>query len=46
MVRNAITRKGSAFLHKTRVPLSEIDFDEATDYDSHMAEECEGLCGI
>ena len=46
VVRNAITRKGSAFLHKTRVPLSEIDFDEATDYDSHMAEECEGLCGI
>ena len=26
--------------------LSEIDFNEATDYDSHMAEECEGLCGI
>ena len=46
VVRNAITRKGSAFLHKSRVPLSEIDFDEATDYDSHMAEECEGLCGI
>ena len=46
VVRNAITRKGSAFLHKSRVPLSEIDFGEATDYDSHMAEECEGLCGI
>ena len=46
VVRNAITRKGSAFLHKSRVPLSEIDFNEATDYDSHMAEECEGLCGI
>ena len=46
IVRNAITRKGSAFLHKSRVPLSEIDFDDATDYDSHMAEECEGLCGI
>ena len=46
VVRNAITRKGSAFLHKSRVPLSELDFESATDYDSHMAEECEGLCGI
>ena len=46
VVRNAITRRGSAFLHKSRVPLSEIDFDNATDYDSYMAEECEGLCGI
>ena len=46
VVRNAITRKGSAFLHKSRMPLSEVDFDEATDYDSYMAEECEGLCGI
>ena len=46
VVRNAITRKGSAFLHSSRVPLSEVNFDEATDYDSYMAEECEGLCGI
>ena len=46
VVRNAITRKGSAFLHKSRVPLSELDFESATDYDSHMADECEGLCGI
>ena len=46
VVKNAITRKGEAFLHKSRIPLSEIDFDDATDYDSHMAEECEGLCGI
>ena len=46
VVRNAITRKGSAFLHRSRIPLSEVDFDEATDYDSYMAEECEGLCGI
>ena len=33
-------------LERRRLTLSEIDFDEATDYDSHMAEECEGLCGI
>lgn len=46
VVRNAITREGGAFLHKSRVPLSEVGFDEATDYDSYMAEECEGLCGI
>ena len=46
VVRNAITRKGHAYLHKSRVPLSEVDFEEATDYDSYMVEECEGLCGI
>ena len=46
VVRDAITRKGSAYLHKSRVPLSEVDFEEATDYDSFMVEECEGLCGI
>ena len=31
---------------QSRVPLSEVDFEEATDYDSYMVEECEGLCGI
>ena len=46
VVRNAITRKGYAYLHKSRVPLSEVYFEEATDYDSYMVEECEGLCGI
>ena len=46
VVKNAITRKGHAYLHKSRVPLSELDFEEATDYDSYMVEECEGLCGI
>ena len=46
LVKNAITRKGYAYLHKSRAPLSEVDFDEATDYDSYMMEECEGLCGI
>lgn len=46
LVRNAITRNGSAFLHKSRRPLSDVRFEEAKDYDSHMVEECEGLCGI
>lgn len=46
VVRNAITRKGSAYLHTSRVPLAEVNLEEATDYDSYMAEECEGLCGI
>ena len=45
-VRSAITRKGNAYLHKSRVPLSEVDFEQATDYDSYMMDECEGLCGI
>ena len=46
VVKNAITRKGEAFLHRSRTPLSQVRFDDVADYDSHMAEECEGLCGI
>lgn len=46
LVKNAITRRGYAYLHRSRAPLSEVNFDEATDYDSQMMEECEGLCGI
>ena len=46
VVRNAITRKGTAYLHRSRIPLAQVDFDEATDYDSYMSEECDGLCGI
>ena len=46
VVKNAIARNSSAFLHKSRTALSDVDFDVAADYDSYMAEECEGLCGI
>ncbi len=46
VVRDAITRKGQAFLHKSRTPLIDVDFDDTDDYDSVMAEECEGVCGI
>ena len=46
VVRNAITRKGSAFLHHSRIPLSDVALDDVSDYDSLMEEECEGLCGI
>ncbi|MYH29562.1 MAG: hypothetical protein F4137_12070 [Acidobacteria bacterium] len=46
VVKNAITRKGYAYLHRSRIPLSEVNFEEATDYDSYMMDECEGLCGI
>ena len=47
VVRDAITKKGAlAYLHKSRTPLSKVDFNEILDYDSYMAEECEGLCGI
>ena len=42
--RDAI--KGEAYLHRSRVPLSEVDFSEVTSYDDQMMEECEGLCGI
>lgn len=47
VVRNAITSNGaSAFLHRSRLPLAEVTFDAVQDYDDHMSEECEGLCGI
>ena len=46
-VRDAITAKGGvAYLHRSRVPLRDADFSDATDYDQHMQEECEGVCGI
>ena len=45
-VKNSITKKGQAFLHRSRVPLSEIDLSNTQDYDSVMLDECEGVCGI
>ena len=45
-VKNAIATKGEAFLHRHRIPLSEIDFTNTKDYDSMMIDECEGVCGI
>ena len=38
--------KGEAFLHGSRVPLTEVDFDSIASYDDVMAEECEGVCGV
>ena len=47
IVRDGITKNGaSAYLHRSRTPLADVDFDETQDYDDYMAEECEGLCGI
>ena len=40
------TVKGQAFLHRSRVPLAEVDFTEAQNYEDLMLEECEGVCGI
>lgn len=38
--------RGEAYLHKSRVPLGEVDFSQTRDYDDYMATECEGLCGV
>ena len=38
--------KGEAYLHSSRVPLVDVDFNNVTSYDDLMLEECEGLCGI
>lgn len=40
------TIKGTAFLHRERIPLDEVDFSDVTNYDDLMLNECEGLCGI
>ena len=47
LVRDAITKNGaSAYLHKSRMPLGEVNFDSATDYDEVMADECDGVCRV
>lgn len=38
--------KGEAYLHRSRIPLLDVDFDGVSSYESLMVEECEGLCGI
>ena len=42
--RGALT--GTAYLHKARVPLNEVEFNAQGQQDNGMQEECEGLCGI
>lgn len=42
--RDAI--KGTAFLHKSRVPLANVDLDGTDSYMNLLLEECEGLCSI
>ena len=44
VVRDAITKMGAqAYLHKSRRPLSEVDFAEVADYDDFMAEVYEAV---
>lgn len=38
--------KGEAYLHRSRIPLIDVDFSPAVGYHDAMLEECEGLCGI
>lgn len=46
-VRDAITRNGaSAYLHRSRIPLGDVDFDSTADYDEIMADECDGVCRV
>lgn len=42
--RDAI--KGTAYLHKSRLPLSEVNLEDTDDYANILLEECEGLCSI
>ena len=46
VVRDAIARKGAAYLHNSRVPLDEVNFDDEQDYDELMLQECEGVCAV
>ena len=49
-IRSVPEARGSlrddAYLHKSRRPLSDVDFSSTADYDDYMAGECEGLCGV
>lgn len=45
-VRNGISKRGYAYLHRERRPLADIDLTGIPDYDSVMLDECEGVCGI
>ena len=38
--------RGAAYLHRSRLPLGEVDLSAARDYDEYMIDECEGLCGV
>ena len=38
--------RGEAYLHKSRMPLGDVDFSQTRNYDDYMATECEGLCGV
>ena len=40
------TVKGVAYLHRSRTPLIDVDFEDVLSYENRMLEECEGLCGI
>ncbi len=46
IVKNGISKKGNAYLHRLRRPLDDIDLSGTPDYDSVMLDECEGVCGI
>lgn len=46
--RNALTGviRGTAFLHRSCVPLDKVDFDKPNDQASLFGNECEGVCGV
>ena len=46
VVKNAIARSSTAYLHRSRTPLAEVNFDGQQDYDDLMIQECEGVCGV
>ena len=37
---------GEAYLHRSRLPLAEVDFSSVQTYEDAMLEECEGICGV
>ena len=46
VVKNAIARNSTAYLHQSRTPLAVVNFDDQQDYDNLMIQECEGVCGV
>lgn len=46
VIRNMPKLRGQAFLHRSRVPIDEVDFGETPADIDGFDNECEGMCGV
>lgn len=45
-IRHSEERRGIAYLHQSRQPLDEVDFNPTRDQVDMFGNECEGMCGV